>query len=469
MATLPLRVKETFLRLKKEYPFYVALTKINDKFYVYRHSSRWDKHTKKIKSVSEYLGKITSDGEFIRKIQSNKPINEPPSSLRQEPPEKLDPIEIKFLKILSMNARADLSHLGKKYLKLKPAAVFYRVKQIEQKYNIKYISEINTEKLGFREFLISVKFVSDRPKTDELKKVISAEPMIQLAAMTKGDFDVVLYALARTTEELKDVLIRLRTGPLGKYDSIWNGLPIYKSFGFIPLKNEFIEALKGSLLVREYAVLKELNNNSTMDFREIDKKYGFDEGRSAYTYHKLLQNGTLERATINMQNTRVKYTGILFIWKINSDKFAKNKMKSLFDLVEQTGNTMDKYSFAADTVDPDGVLRIVPMLEEGSLDRILDKLFALDLGIKITTNVITELLTGSFCYRLFDTSYSLQQKALERDYGVKAGEKIDYYETGRKKVKIPNKNIRFTPIEEDDYRNLSSSFRINSSAAIIST
>ena len=59
--------RRTKNRLKQEYKFYIALSKINGKYYVYRHTTRWDKEIRKVKSISKYLGKINENGIFAQK------------------------------------------------------------------------------------------------------------------------------------------------------------------------------------------------------------------------------------------------------------------------------------------------------------------------------------------------------------------------------------------------------------------
>ena len=449
MKRLPEQVKKTLERLKETYPFYVALARINNKFYLYRRSSKWDKEKKKRKSISEYLGRIEVDGTFVKKEVAEKtPVDLViKQENRFESDIELDATENTLLKILSMNARADLSFLGKKLLKLKSSVIFYKIRQLEQKYRINYLAEIDAEKLNYIEFLITVKFLSNRPKREELKEVFSQEANVQLAALVKGDFDVLLYVLARNNEELKDVITRLRTTKLAKFDSIWNGLPIAKGFGFVPIRDQFIESLRGQVLEREYAVLKELNQNGAIDFQDIDKKYKFDIGRSDYTYHKLLKSGVLRRTTINMQNIPIKFISILFVWKINSEIFKQNRKSYIQDIIESINSPINKCIFTADMADPDGALRIIPIINDGALEREIEHLLDLNLGIKITTNILTDIIVGSFCYRLFDVSHSLQQTALIRDYGIKAPTLTNYFETGRKKA---SSTVKSSPFNRSD-------------------
>ena len=53
----PEAVRETFERLKSEYPFYIILARINSRFYVYKSKAWWDKISKRVRSKKEYLGR----------------------------------------------------------------------------------------------------------------------------------------------------------------------------------------------------------------------------------------------------------------------------------------------------------------------------------------------------------------------------------------------------------------------------
>ncbi|MGI0060374.1 MAG: Lrp/AsnC family transcriptional regulator, partial [Nitrosotalea sp.] len=287
----PQKVKEAYERLKREYKFFISLKKINGRFYLYKQTTVWNREKKKLKVISTYLGKITDDGMFLKKLEGESndleiakqvivahggkiTMPEDANALKllpiQEEPE--DEKERKILMALSMNARIGASFLGRQ-IGVTPSIISNRIKNIEKKYKIKYTAEINLEKLAYGEFLVTVKFLGDIPSKEMLKLTFSKEPLIQLVMITKGEYDLLLYVLAKTNDDLKNLIIRLRTDMLAPYNSLWVGSPISKDFGFIPLRDEFIDTLKESMLKREYSVLKELNKNSTEEFAEIDRKY----------------------------------------------------------------------------------------------------------------------------------------------------------------------------------------------------
>ncbi|MDE1848334.1 MAG: hypothetical protein KGH61_05315, partial [Candidatus Micrarchaeota archaeon] len=108
--------------------------------------------------------------------------------------------------------------------------------------------------------------------------------------------------------------------------------------------------------------------------------------------------------------------------------------KTLKDIIEEHQSaSINKYSFVADTVNPDGILYFFPIISGKDMETALKK-FNSSFGssINISATIGIEIIFGSLGYRLFDTMYSLQSAALNRDYGIKTGAKIDYYQSGRK-------------------------------------
>ena len=73
--------------------------------------------------------------------------------------------ENRILTTLSMNGRATLKFIGKQ-IGLTKHPTYRRVRQIEEKYGIKYIAEIDVKKLGYLSFLVLIKFLGKIPLND---------------------------------------------------------------------------------------------------------------------------------------------------------------------------------------------------------------------------------------------------------------------------------------------------------------
>jgi len=72
MPTTPKKISDAFKELKKKYGIYLELKKINGHFYIYHATSEWDAEKKKTRKITEYIGKITIDGQFRKKGQRNR-------------------------------------------------------------------------------------------------------------------------------------------------------------------------------------------------------------------------------------------------------------------------------------------------------------------------------------------------------------------------------------------------------------
>ena len=355
--------------------------------------------------------------------------------------EKSYKYERELLRTLSMNGRISIPVISR-IIGVKETTVATQIKKLEKKYGIKYIAEIDTTKLGYIQFLTTIKFLDNIPKVSELIDVISKDARVQIFFLTQGDFHMVIYALARNSSEINTLVTEIRKKL--HYRSIAITAPVEEDYGYIQIRPEFIELLKDSLLAREYSVLKELITNGKMDFAEIDRKYTFDKGRSQYSYYKLKQQGVIKRITISTEKLSIKYIGIIASTITDQDKFTENRSKILLNVTNESKSIINKYLYVNDTVSPSGVAFYVPVFNYGDLEATVEEISNLDLGIKTKTLIITDILLGSFCFRNFDNAYSIQGDILTKQYGQKSLPKIDYEETGRirKERKTYGKDIR---------------------------
>ena len=247
-----------------------------------------------------------------------------------------------------MNSRISLAHLGK-MLNLDRTSTDYWFKKVEQKYNLQYIAEIDVEKLGFLEYMILVKFEDKIPTVKELKDAFAKQGRVQLAALTQGEYDLMMIVCIEKSREARSDIYELRETLAPTYNSKWYLVTLYSTYSFVPLRDEFFEILKGKtnkekgaetegkreLLKREYGVLRSLHSNANIEFTEIDSKCGFDNGRAQYTYYKLKESQTLRRTTITMKKTDIKYNAILFMEKINQGRLAQTREKLIREIISE--------------------------------------------------------------------------------------------------------------------------------------
>ena len=304
MPKVPENIRNSFLKVKDRFDGTLVLRNINGHFYVYRASSRWDKKEKRVRSNQEYLGRINAKGLFIEKSASYEEIElEKAKALIESHGGRIifdeisqreqisnnqadvDEIDKKILMILSMNARATMPFIAK-MTGLSTSAAEYRVKKLEEKLGIRYILELDVRKLGFTTYLLMIKFDNKIPMAKEIITALKDKENIQFAALTTGDFDLVIYLLGYDPVETEDDLWKLRSEtPLGNYKATWHLIPFGQVYSFIPIRGVFLDNFYKirqrskqesselvSLRERELILLKELNENSTRKFTEIENK-----------------------------------------------------------------------------------------------------------------------------------------------------------------------------------------------------
>ena len=338
----------------------------------------------------------------------------------------IDEIDRKLLMILSMNGRASLSFMGGQ-VGLTVQATYGRIKRLEEKYGIRYILDLRREKLGYNRFLGFIKFSDSIPSAAELRAVINKQPKINFAAITNGAYDVIFYLTEETSDKAVDIIWKMESqSPLKKYNAEWTITPISSNYGYMPIGDAFFEVLKekiwhrtrenkissSSLLTeREFNVIKELNSNGSLNFTDVDKKHNFTKGTASYTYEKLEDRGIIKRTTITMEKLPIKYVAIIMLKYANSEEYEKTRKEFLREIIQYT-NPTNKYTIVGDIGSPHSIVLFYPILKEGELNQTMEEIKSRIKGVVVTSLIISTVLLGSLCYRLFDNDYSRQHDIL---------------------------------------------------------
>ncbi len=460
MEDVPHKVVAAFAKLKDEFDFPIFLRKLNGHFYVYRGKSWWDKDAKKVKSSQEYVGRLLEDGAFVRKLKLSDDrdlevakavilarggvIHFPQSDAQEAPRQDenaLDEADRKILTSLSMNGRAHASAIAKK-VGLSVSATEYRIGRLEHKYGIRYLAELNTHKLGFIQYVLFVKFSDVHPGIEEARTAASEEPKVQFAALTKGDYDMVMYILDENSETAMDTMVRLRMrSPLKPYEAKWWLSPISLNYGFIPLRDAFLEKLlKGriwarsketprpgphQLMQREFDVIRALNSDGTKEFSEIDAENGLPSNTSRYTYLRLKDKvGMINRITITMDELPMKYLDIILL-ELKTGEAAGTRAEFLREIIEY-GRYANKYSYEGDIGAPQGIMLFMPVMDDREADAVLEDFSRKVKGIRPSMLPVTTVLVGNLCYRRFDNTYSRQSDILVSEFKAPHEKKEQY-------------------------------------------
>ena len=438
-----------FKELKSLYQFNISLKKISGRYYVYKEMGIWAKEQKKHKTISEYLGRITDDGRYLKKAHSAKEDLEAAKALieenggeviwhsKQTNPKvyhaeenklNLKETDLKILTALSMNARipasrlAEICGINKKYL-------YSKKRFLKTKLSIQHILEINIAKFGFTTYLILVKFENEIPKSEELRNIFKEDPKIQLSFFTTGEYDLIIYMLDKDSVSAEDNLWKIMSNKaIRNYKARWYLIPFGQINSVVPIRNEFIDFIfdignknaiqdKTTLITkilnrREFVVMQELNTNSTKDFINIDKKYNLTKGTARYTYYALKQKGVVIRPTINITGLKIKYIGIIIIETTNPKEVIETRDNLLLEELEYA-DYANKYALIGNISIPEGIMLFAPIYNDGDIERLAENLKGKLNGVKIKTLIVTNTILGTLCFRRFDIGYTRQYSYLK--------------------------------------------------------
>ena len=472
MADIPEKIKRTFEALKTAYGSYIELKHLNKRFCVFEATSRYNAEIGRSKKISHYLGWITDDGLMVPAKQRNKPESlriieenymERISNLNQKlehesktsknfyitPTGTINEHDVKLITALSMNSRIPYKTLSK-ITKIPVKNLPYIIKRAESEFGIKYTEEINVTNLGFSKYFILVKFMDAMPDPNGIKNAFESEERVQLAMLTKGAYDIIIYCVAEDNEVLANMLDRIRkSAALKDVASKWFMTPVEEDYGFIPLRDGFFNLLekrvwrrtkehprpsKSDLRYREYAVLKEFNSNSRVSFAEIDKKYQMPYGSAKNAYERLSGEGAniILRPTISIQKPNIKYNGIIMIDILNKGRFLDTRDAHRKYVIGEPESTLNRFSYICDFETPDGIMYLFPIYKDGQLDDVQRDLNGILGGIKSDCMIVSEIPIGSINYRKFDNLYSIQYEGLLRRKSIEPKERADYALHARK-------------------------------------
>jgi len=449
---LPEKVEETLEGLKKEHKHTVVVKFIRGGFYAYEAYTKWDKTLKRQRSYALYLGKIEMDGSLIpphRKTHRTSGVRTINGYLRNRTAEAIEKMRleeneqnIRIISALSTNARASYEEIASK-AGILPQSVRYRVKQLEKMYGIKYITDAYAIfNLGFYRYIITIKFKGKKPDSAAIKKELEKESRVQLAMLTKGDFDVFIYTLFENPVELENWVYKLRqTNTFANYRAFWNVSYALISHGVIPVRDEFFDLIKdrvwhrtketprkheGDIFYRQYAVLKALNTNGKKKFNEIDKEYGLKPGTADYTFHELVEKEVIRRVTISMLNLPIHYLAIILIKQTNIKRFVDNRKEYFLYRLKDRGLLTNRVSIIADVGAPYGIVSIIPIYNDSDLEKTEEDLKHILKGTIPKSTIITNILFGNIVLNKLETKEIPYYNVLTKEFKMTDSEISDY-------------------------------------------
>ena len=82
-----------------------------------------------------------------------------------------------------------------------------------------------------------------KPGINEAKRELERETSVQLAMLTYGRYDIIMYIVMSRYEDVKAHLFNMRSRIFPSYDMRLYVVPFYPDYSFVPLRDVFFDNL----------------------------------------------------------------------------------------------------------------------------------------------------------------------------------------------------------------------------------
>ena len=243
------------------------------------------------------------------------------------------------LKELSANSRISLTRLAS-IANCSPVKASRLLDGLVTKLNIKFTLEVDMSKLGFEEkHVILVRF-GKKPDEGFLKNFFKDDPYVQNVYITKGDFDLFIFAASDHSSNYYRWETNLAAGLSEYLPELRPSSYVQAHLGYMPLNSGFVNFIKEEIRVdkKDRQILQLLNENARISYRDMGKQLGINEDTIRYRVFKLIRKGIINRFTIAIQNAGGFL--VLFFARYRFDKytlsdvFPKIRMHNMSELEE---------------------------------------------------------------------------------------------------------------------------------------
>jgi len=329
---------------------------------------------------------------------------------------EFDQLSNLVFKELCTNSRETITDIAHK-LNCSRNAVKRRINFLGEELKIKHVAELDERELGLAyNYIIRAKLRKPIDK-NTLLNYLKRDPVPQFAAFTKGDFDLIIYATAKTHNEYCEWEYWIRY-LLRDYIETWNNAHFLASrYGFFPLHENILETITMPNPRKEILIL--LNRNSRISLKELAKNTKLSHPTARYHVTKLEESKIVRRFTaIARKPPKSMHFFVFWTYRFNEgfEERAVKVRKIIRDEPEPV--TMNKCSFiaslsgAADEV----ALLSYDDIEEGYEEiKLINKIFAPD-EVKTESGIITQVIYGELPFRnteiskLYDISWPIYKR-----------------------------------------------------------
>jgi DNA-binding Lrp family transcriptional regulator len=208
-----------------------------------------------------------------------------------------------ILRELSNDARVSLTNLAK----VSGCSVVTAAKLVERlasRLDMRFTLEIDMDRLGFPERHILILKFKKRPDDAFLQDFFKDDRYAQDVYITKGDFDLLVFAAADTPINYIKWETDLAANLSDYAPELQPSEFVFPQLGYVPLNDTFTDFISKEMRAdkKDKLILKTLNQNARMGYRELGKLTGINEDTIRYRVFKLVKKGMVRRFTIAVQN-----------------------------------------------------------------------------------------------------------------------------------------------------------------------
>jgi len=226
----------------------------------------------------------------------------------------LDNISRRLLKTICEDGRITVADAAERAGCSRPTAQA-KLRMLEEELGVQRIPELGLSALGFRHrYLIAVKTVENVNRR-RLLQIIEKSDIPQFAAVCEGDFNILIYAVARNSADYMrwSYFIRSSLQSGNKVLSWKVSNVVLERLGFFPVEAGILEDV--SLSQVQKMILTELVGNATISVSELGGKLKMSPPGAKHHFSTLINAGVIKRFTAVIRKPIGGITVAFFIEK----------------------------------------------------------------------------------------------------------------------------------------------------------
>jgi len=275
-------------------------------------------------------------------------------------------LDWKILESLEDNSRQSMSNIAKRLKTSKEVITYHIKKLVDEKYIIRFFTEINLAKLGMLVYKIYFQFqnVTDK-KEEEMYNYFTQELKIPWVASCSGSYDMIISFGAKDINEFNEYLTRI----MNKFSEYILNREISTTLYFSTFNRRWLgksqiakcTTVGGNIEVpkldsKDYIILANLSNDSRINILDLAKKTKMTSAAVIYRINSLKEKGIINAYRIGLDYKKFnKEFCKCFIYLKNHTtekerKFLKyaEQLQEIYTIIKCVGSWDVEFEFIVD-------------------------------------------------------------------------------------------------------------------------